>query len=137
MLDLRLFRLRAFTAGNSRACSAPSAGRPAVHARDLVAGIWLPEHGYNFANTPARQGYETEQEALREYIKTPELRLFKLILSRPEPSLRRRPPSGRGAWRENVDSFRDGFDGRSAAREHADQIVGTMKIEPADLTDAG
>jgi MFS family permease len=57
MLDLRLFRLRAFTAGNF-ASLLGAVGRGGLQFMLVIwlQGIWLPEHGYNFANTPLWAG---------------------------------------------------------------------------------
>jgi MFS family permease len=57
MLDLRLFRLRAFTAGNI-ASLLGSVGRGGLQFMLVIwlQGIWLPEHGYDFANTPLWAG---------------------------------------------------------------------------------
>ena len=57
MLDLRLFRLRAFTAGNF-ASLLGAVGRGGLQFMLVIwlQGIWLPEHGYNFTNTPLWAG---------------------------------------------------------------------------------
>jgi MFS family permease len=57
MLDLRLFRLRAFTAGNI-ASLLGSVGRGGLNFMLVIwlQGIWLPLHGYDFANTPLWAG---------------------------------------------------------------------------------
>ncbi|HXR28628.1 MAG TPA: MFS transporter [Solirubrobacteraceae bacterium] len=57
MLDLRLFRLRAFTAGNI-ASLLGAVGRGGLQFMLVIwlQGIWLPEHGYGFANTPLWAG---------------------------------------------------------------------------------
>ncbi len=57
MLDLRLFRLRAFTAGNF-ASLLGAVGRGGLQFMLVIwlQGIWLPEHGYDFANTPLWAG---------------------------------------------------------------------------------
>ena len=57
MLDLRLFRLRAFVAGNV-ASLLGAIGRGGLQFMLVIwlQGIWLPLHGYNFANTPLLAG---------------------------------------------------------------------------------
>jgi MFS family permease len=57
MLDLRLFRVRAFTAGNV-ASLLGAVGRGGLQFMLVIwlQGIWLPEHGYDFANTPLWAG---------------------------------------------------------------------------------
>jgi MFS family permease len=57
MMDLRLFRLRAFTAGNF-ASLLGAVGRGGLQFMLVIwlQGIWLPEHGYDFANTPLWAG---------------------------------------------------------------------------------
>jgi MFS family permease len=57
MLDLRLFRIRAFTAGNV-ASLLGAVGRGGLQFMLVIwlQGIWLPEHGYDFANTPLWAG---------------------------------------------------------------------------------
>ncbi|HEX4033138.1 MAG TPA: MFS transporter [Solirubrobacteraceae bacterium] len=57
MLDLRLFRVRAFTAGNV-ASLLGAIGRGGLQFMLVIwlQGIWLPEHGYDFANTPLWAG---------------------------------------------------------------------------------
>jgi MFS family permease len=57
MLDLRLFRLRAFIAGNV-ASLLGAIGRGGLQFMLVIwlQGIWLPLHGYNFANTPLLAG---------------------------------------------------------------------------------
>jgi len=67
--------------------------------------------------------YEAEQAALRDYIKTPDRARSGRLVDR---------PGG-----ENVDRLLDRLDGAlGGARAMFDQIIGTVKIEPADLTDA-
>ncbi len=57
MLDLRLFRLRAFVAGNV-ASLLGAIGRGGLQFMLVIwlQGIWLPLHGYDFANTPLWAG---------------------------------------------------------------------------------
>jgi MFS family permease len=57
MFNLKLFRLRAFTAGNVANLLA-SLGRGGLQFVLIVwlQGIWLPLHGYNFADTPLWAG---------------------------------------------------------------------------------
>jgi len=57
MLDLRLFRLRAFVAGNV-ASLLGAVGRGGLQFMLVIwlQGIWLPLHGYDFANTPLWAG---------------------------------------------------------------------------------
>jgi MFS family permease len=57
MLDLRLFRLRAFVAGNV-ASLLSAIGRGGLQFMLVIwlQGIWLPLHGYDFANTPLLAG---------------------------------------------------------------------------------
>jgi MFS family permease len=57
MLDLRLFRLRAFVAGNI-ASLLGAIGRGGLQFMLVIwlQGIWLPLHGYNFSNTPLLAG---------------------------------------------------------------------------------
>jgi MFS family permease len=57
MLDLRLFRLRAFVAGNI-ASLLGAIGRGGLQFMLVIwlQGIWLPLHGYNFSNTPLVAG---------------------------------------------------------------------------------
>jgi MFS family permease len=57
MLDLRLFRLRAFVAGNV-ASLLGAIGRGGLQFMLVIwlQGIWLPLHGYNFSNTPLLAG---------------------------------------------------------------------------------
>jgi MFS family permease len=57
MLDLRLFKLRAFTAGNV-ASLLGAVGRGGLQFMLVIwlQGIWLPLHGYDFANTPLWAG---------------------------------------------------------------------------------
>jgi MFS family permease len=53
MFHLELFRIRAFAAGNLAALLA-AMGRGGLQFILIIwlQGIWLPEHGYNFAQTP-------------------------------------------------------------------------------------
>src|SRR5213592_3659573 len=57
MFHLDLFRIRAFTAGNLAALLA-AMGRGGLQFILIIwlQGIWLPEHGYNFAQTPLWAG---------------------------------------------------------------------------------
>jgi MFS family permease len=57
MLHLRLFRIRAFTAGNIANLLA-SLARGGLQFILIIwlQGVWLPEHGYNFADTPLWSG---------------------------------------------------------------------------------
>jgi MFS family permease len=57
MFDLSLFRIRAFTAGNV-ASLLSSIGRGGLQFILIIwlQGIWLPRHGYNFAQTPLWAG---------------------------------------------------------------------------------
>ena len=57
MLDLRLFRLRAFVAGNI-ASLLGAIGRGGLQFMLVIwlQGIWLPLHGFDFANTPLWAG---------------------------------------------------------------------------------
>ena len=57
MFHLRLFRIRAFTAGNVATLLA-SIGRGGLQFMLIIwlQGIWLPLHGYNFAETPLWAG---------------------------------------------------------------------------------
>jgi MFS family permease len=57
MFHLELFRIRAFTAGNLAALLA-AIGRGGLQFILIIwlQGIWLPEHGYNFAQTPLWAG---------------------------------------------------------------------------------
>jgi MFS family permease len=57
MLDLRLFKLRAFVAGNV-ASLLGAVGRGGLQFMLVIwlQGIWLPLHGYDFANTPLWAG---------------------------------------------------------------------------------
>jgi len=56
MIQLKLFRIRAFTTASSRRCWRRGPGRAPIHADHLVQGIWLPQHGYSFARTPLWAG---------------------------------------------------------------------------------
>jgi len=57
MLDLRLFRIRSFVAGNVASLLA-GVGRAGLQFMLVIwlQGIWLPLHGYDFANTPLQAG---------------------------------------------------------------------------------
>ena len=57
MFHLELFRIRAFTAGNLAALLAAT-GRGGLQFILIIwlQGIWLPEHGYDFARTPLWAG---------------------------------------------------------------------------------
>jgi len=57
MFHLALFRIRAFAAGNLAALLA-AIGRGGLQFILIIwlQGIWLPEHGYNFAQTPLWAG---------------------------------------------------------------------------------
>jgi MFS family permease len=57
MFDLSLFRIRAFTAGNV-ASLLSSIGRGGLQFILIIwlQGIWLPRHGYDFAQTPLWAG---------------------------------------------------------------------------------
>jgi MFS family permease len=57
MFELGLFRIRAFAAGNLAALLA-AMGRGGLQFILIIwlQGIWLPEHGYNFAQTPLWAG---------------------------------------------------------------------------------
>ena len=57
MFHLELFRIRAFTAGNVAALLA-AMGRGGLQFILIIwlQGIWLPEHGYDFAQTPLWAG---------------------------------------------------------------------------------
>jgi MFS family permease len=57
MFELDLFRIRAFAAGNLAALLA-AMGRGGLQFILIIwlQGIWLPEHGYNFAQTPLWAG---------------------------------------------------------------------------------
>ncbi|HYX77128.1 MAG TPA: MFS transporter [Gaiellaceae bacterium] len=57
MFRLDLFRIRAFTAGNVAALLA-AVGRGGLQFLLIIwlQGIWLPEHGYNFSQTPLWAG---------------------------------------------------------------------------------
>jgi MFS family permease len=57
MFDLRLFRVRAFAAGNLATLLA-AIGRGGLQFILIIwlQGIWLPRHGYNFAETPLWAG---------------------------------------------------------------------------------
>src|SRR4051794_12258302 len=57
MIDLRLFRIRAFAAGQSvNLLAAMSRGGLQFMLIIWLQGIWLPLHGYNFADTPLWAG---------------------------------------------------------------------------------
>src|SRR5205085_5136503 len=57
MFDLSLFRIRAFTAGNV-ASLLSSIGRGGLQFMLIIwlQGIWLPLHGYSFAEAPLWAG---------------------------------------------------------------------------------
>jgi MFS family permease len=57
MFDLSLFRIRAFTAGNL-ASLLSSIGRGGLQFVLIIwlQGIWLPQHGYSFSQTPLYAG---------------------------------------------------------------------------------
>jgi MFS family permease len=57
MFKLKLFRIRAFTAGNFASLLA-SLGRGGMMFILIIwlQGIWLPQHGYNFVDTPLWAG---------------------------------------------------------------------------------
>ncbi len=57
MFQLRLFRIRAFTAGNLASLLA-ALGRGGLMFILIIwlQGIWLPQHGYSFASTPLWAG---------------------------------------------------------------------------------
>jgi len=57
MLDMRLFRIRAFTFGNLAALLS-SIGRGGLQFMLIIwlQGIWLPLHGYDYARTPLWAG---------------------------------------------------------------------------------
>src|ERR1700712_390442 len=53
MMDLKLFRVRAFAAGQTvNFLSAMARGGLQFMLIIWLQGIWLPLHGYNFADTP-------------------------------------------------------------------------------------
>ncbi|WP_245933685.1 MFS transporter [Arthrobacter livingstonensis] len=57
MFELKLFRIRAFTAGNlASLLSAIGRGGLMFILIIWLQGIWLPRHGYDFANTPLWAG---------------------------------------------------------------------------------
>jgi MFS family permease len=57
MIDLRLLRIRAFTGGNiATLLTAMARGGLQFTLVIWLQGIWLPEHGYNFADTPLWAG---------------------------------------------------------------------------------
>ena len=57
MIDLRLFRIRAFAAGQAvNLLAAMSRGGLQFMLIIWLQGIWLPLHGYNFADTPLWAG---------------------------------------------------------------------------------
>ena len=57
MFRLRLFRIRAFTAGNlASLLGALSRGGLQFMLIIWLQGIWLPQHGYDFARTPLWAG---------------------------------------------------------------------------------
>lgn len=57
MVDLSLFRIRAFTAGNvANLLTSLARGGLQFIVIIWLQGVWLPEHGYNFADTPLWSG---------------------------------------------------------------------------------
>jgi len=57
MLHLRLFRIRAFTAGNfANLLTSLARGGLQFILIIWLQGVWLPEHGYNFTDTPLWSG---------------------------------------------------------------------------------
>jgi MFS family permease len=57
MLHLRLFRIRAFTAGNfANLLTSLARGGLQFILIIWLQGVWLPEHGYNFSDTPLWSG---------------------------------------------------------------------------------
>jgi len=57
MFDLRLFRIRAFTAGNAAQwLNAVARGGLQFMLIIWLQGIWLPQHGYAYADTPLWAG---------------------------------------------------------------------------------
>jgi MFS family permease len=57
MLHLRLFRIRAFTAGNfANLLTSLARGGLQFILIIWLQGVWLPEHGYNFTATPLWSG---------------------------------------------------------------------------------
>jgi EmrB/QacA subfamily drug resistance transporter len=57
MIDIKLFRIRAFTAGNiASLCMSISRGGLQFMLVIWLQGIWLPLHGYSFAKTPLWAG---------------------------------------------------------------------------------
>ncbi|MEV8181165.1 hypothetical protein [Specibacter sp. NPDC078692] len=57
MFELSLFRIRAFTAGNlASLLSAIGRGGLMFVLIIWLQGIWLPRHGYSFADTPLWAG---------------------------------------------------------------------------------
>ena len=57
MFHLRLFRIRAFTAGNiANLLTSLARGGLQFILIIWLQGIWLPEHGYNFVDTPLWSG---------------------------------------------------------------------------------
>jgi len=57
MVHLRLFRIRAYTAGNlASLLTATARGGLQFVLVIWLQGIWLPEHGYNFSDTPLWAG---------------------------------------------------------------------------------
>ena len=53
-----LFRIRAFTAGNVAGLLAPSGGAGCSSCSIIwLQGIWLPQHGYSFSQTPLWAGH--------------------------------------------------------------------------------
>lgn len=60
LLDLRLFRIRAFATGNAAAFLA-SVARGGLQFMVIIwlQGVWLPLHGVNYVNTPLEAGIDT------------------------------------------------------------------------------
>jgi len=61
MLDLKLFRIRAFAAGQAVNLLA-SMARGGLQFMLIIwlQGIWLPEHSYDFASTPLQAGIRVD-----------------------------------------------------------------------------
>ena len=58
MFQLGLFRIRAFTAGNAAALRRAPLARGGLQFMLIIwlQGIWLPLHGYDYADTPLWAG---------------------------------------------------------------------------------
>src|ERR1700744_5094897 len=57
MIDVKLFRIRAFTAGNiASLCMSISRGGLQFMLVIWLQGIWLPLHGYSFSTAPLWAG---------------------------------------------------------------------------------